>query len=81
MLISSPSYSAYDNTDIWLNFTQDEAMSWIKYSLDGMSNQTISGNTLLQSLSEGFHSIFVYANNTGGYVGFCDLVYFFIDLV
>ncbi|OLS22564.1 MAG: hypothetical protein HeimC3_30100 [Candidatus Heimdallarchaeota archaeon LC_3] len=64
--ILSPIMTAYNRADIWLNFTSDESLSWIGYSLDNSPNQTITGNVLLQSLSEGQHTITIYANDTGG---------------
>jgi hypothetical protein len=44
-----------------LNFTVSEAASRITYSLDEGDNVTITGNTTLSRLSEGAHSITVYA--------------------
>ncbi|OLS23924.1 MAG: Gellan lyase precursor [Candidatus Heimdallarchaeota archaeon LC_3] len=64
--ITSPVVTLYSQSDIWLNYTVDEFVSWIGYSLDGAGNVTITGNTLLQSLSEGFHVIIIYATDTGG---------------
>ena len=47
-----------------LNFTINEPLSWMGYSLDNSNNVTIKGNTTLTGLRTGNHSLFVYANNT-----------------
>lgn len=47
-----------------LNFTVNEPLSWMGYSLDNQGNVTINGNTTLTGLGVGTHSLFVYANNT-----------------
>jgi hypothetical protein len=57
-------------------FTVSETTSWIGYSLDGQMNVTITGNITLSGLSEGSHSLIVYANDTAGNVGHSDSVYF-----
>ena len=44
-----------------MNFTIDEFCSWIDYSLDGSSPSIITGNKLLENLSEGFHVVTVNA--------------------
>ena len=49
-----------------LNFTVDQPTSWLGYSLDNLSNVTISGNTTLTGLSAGNHSLVVFGNNTFG---------------
>jgi len=59
-----------------LSFTVDEATSWIGYSLDGQVNVTIAGNTTLSGLSDGSHSLIVYANDTAGNTGASEIVYF-----
>ena len=59
-----------------LNFTVGEPTSWIGYSLDGQANVTISGNTTLFGLSEGSHSLTVYAKDTTGNTGSSETIYF-----
>lgn len=49
-----------------LNFTVDQPLSWLGYSLDNLVNVTIGGNTTLTGLSAGNHSLVVYGNNTFG---------------
>ena len=59
--ITSPYSSLPNPSNVWLNFTIDEPCSWIDYSLDGYQPITITGNTLLENLSEGFHVVTVNA--------------------
>jgi hypothetical protein len=76
LLIENKTYS---QNDLSLNFTTDEPTSWIGYCLDGKANITISGNTTLTGLSNGSHSVVIYANDTAGNVGACEIVTFSID--
>lgn len=59
----------YNTPSIPLNFTVDESTSWMGYSLDGQANVTITGNTTLNDLSYGVHSLTIYANDTVGNTG------------
>ena len=68
----------YAKPEFHLNFTINEPVSWIGYSLDGQENVTITGNTTLSGLSNGLHSIIIYANDTVGNVGGSEPVTFFI---
>jgi len=51
------------------------------YSLDGQMNVTIGGNTTIVGLSDGVHTITVYANDTAGNMGYSNTVYFTVDTV
>jgi hypothetical protein len=64
----------YATNSIPLNFTINKVASWIGYSLDGQTNITITGNTTLTDLQDGWHDVIVYANSTctcGGTVASC----------
>jgi parallel beta-helix repeat protein len=76
--ILSPQNTTYNVTPVKLTFTVDESTSWIGYSLDNQPNVTISGNTTLEGLSVGQHSINVFANDTFGNIGSSDVVSFTI---
>lgn len=67
--ILSPANTTYSTTSVPLTFTINEPTSWIKYSLDGKANVTITGNITLTSLANGSHNVIVYANDTSGNVG------------
>ena len=65
--IMSPQNMTYTvNAGIPLTFTVYEFTSWIGYSLDGQLNATITGNTTLPTLLDGWHYLVVYANDTFG---------------
>jgi hypothetical protein len=59
----------FTENSIPLNFTLSKTAQWIGYSLDGQANITINGNTTIAGLSNGLHTITVYANDTFGDVG------------
>lgn len=66
-------------TDVWLNFTLNGDIIWIGYSLDHLSNVTISNNTLLSNLSEGTHLITLYVMDIEGFFGNSSKIWFTID--
>jgi hypothetical protein len=75
----SISNKTYNLEDIPLNFDVDENTSWAAYNLDNQGNVTIQGNVTLTGLSDGYHSIVVYANDTLGNMGESETVFFTID--
>ena len=77
--VISPENKTYETNDVALTFNVDEPYSWMGYSLDDQANVTISGNTTLSSLSDGFHHVLVYANDTAGNMGASGTVYFTMD--
>lgn len=56
-------------TNLPLNFSVDEPVSWMGYNLDGQANVTLVGNTTLTGLAYGSHSLVVYANDSAGNMG------------
>ena len=64
--VFSPQNKTYTTTDVALDFTVNEATSWIRYSLDGQANVTVTDGITLSDLAEGVHSITVYAQDTEG---------------
>lgn len=69
----------YNTSDISLNFNIDESASWLAYSLDTQTNRTIMGNTTLTELSNGPHTLILYANDTAGNMGASETVYFNVN--
>jgi hypothetical protein len=59
----------YGTIDLPLKFYINETASQIYYSLDNNANTTINGNTTLNNLSYGSHSLTIYANDTVGHLG------------
>jgi len=77
--IVSPENKTCDTTDIPLTFTVDESVLWMAYSFDNKANATITGNTTLSGLSDGSHSLIVYAKDTAGNTGASEVIYFTIE--
>lgn len=78
--ITSPQNSSQHSTQtLWVNITLSEIPSWVGYSLDGDPFVPVSGNFLLEDLSEGTHSIVLYALDTLGNIGSSSAHLFTID--
>jgi len=75
--IVSPENKTYKVNSVSLSFTVSEPTSWIKYSLDGQANVTITEDTTLSGLADGVHSVTVYAQDTDGQTG-TSTIYFTI---
>ena len=69
----------YNQKALPLNFTVDKQVSWAGYSLDNQDNMTLIGNSTLYSISDGAHSIVIYANDTAGNMGKSTPVRFTIE--
>lgn len=78
--ILSPENKTYHAADLHLNFTVNEPTKWVGYSLDGKKNITITGNSTITNLANGFHSITVYANDTSGNMGASQTMHFSVDV-
>lgn len=78
--ILSPKNETYTINNISLTFTISENSSWMGYSLDGQANVTITGNATLTGLSEGTHSLVIYATDATGYTSASETVYFTIKI-
>jgi hypothetical protein len=77
--ILSPENKTYPANNVPLTFTVSESTSWTGYSLDGLANITIGGNTTLNGLPDGSHYVVVYANDTAGNTGSSDIIHFSVD--
>ena len=77
--ILSPQNKTYNTTDIPLTFTVDKTGTLMTYSLDEQANVTITGNTTLNGLSTGSHSLTVYATDTEGNTGASRTIHFTVS--
>jgi hypothetical protein len=77
--ILSPQNTTYPTSNVPLNFTVNETTHWTGYSFDNQANATITGNTTIP-VSEGRHTLVVYANDTVGNMGASNTVWFSVDL-
>lgn len=80
VFVISPENKSYATSNVSLTFTVNETALRMAYSLDGKANVAITGNTTLTELSEGSHSIVVYASDAFGNTGASSPVYFAIDM-
>ncbi len=77
--VISPKNTSYATASVPLNLTVNQATSWIGYSLDDRANVTITRNDTLIELSQGTHSLVVYAKNFAGDVTSFASVFFNVD--
>ena len=69
----------YLPSDLPLNFTVNEPVSQVAYSLDGQTNMTITGNTTITDLPSGEHNVTVYATDNVGNTGASETIYFSVE--
>ena len=74
--VLSPENKTYTTSRLLLNFTVNEAVSQINYSLDGTENVTTAGNITLTDLPNGDHNITIYATDEAGNVGISETISF-----
>jgi hypothetical protein len=77
--ILSPTNNAHRPTDLQLNFTVNEPVSWMGYSLDGHANVTVAGNTTFPELAHGSHNLTVYAQDSAGYIVASETICFGVE--
>jgi hypothetical protein len=70
----------YANSDVPLNVLVNEPASKVIYSLDGQSNRTAAGNTTLNDLSNGAHTLTVQVLDSAGNAGKLETVFFSVDV-
>ena len=77
--VVSPENMTYASSNVSLAFTVNKQVSWMGYSLDGQETVTVTGNTTLPALSNGLHSLTVYAKDTFGNTGASETVSFTVE--
>ncbi len=77
--ISIENSTYHEGSIFLLSFKVDEPTPWMGYSLDNEANITITGNSTLTGLTDGYHNLIIYANDTAGNMGKSDTAYFTID--
>ncbi len=73
------SEDTYDTSDVFLNFTVNEVVSQITYSLDGQNKVLIPENITLADLDNGDHNVTVYATDLAGNTG-SETMYFKVEI-
>ena len=66
IVILLPQNQSYEATEIQLTFHVNENVTFLAYSLDGQENVEIIGNITLPALSDGGHSLTLYATDALG---------------
>jgi hypothetical protein len=79
--ILAPVDKTYNTAEVRLDFTVNEPVSWMGYSIDGLTSVTLTGNTTLRSQVEGMFSLTVYARDAAGNLGISEPVNFAIDTI
>ena len=74
----NPTNTTYLNGNVTVNFLLIKQPLWTGYSLDGLSNTTITGNITLTNLPTGMHNITVYAQDSFGNIGSSETISFTI---
>ena len=78
--VISPLNQTYTDPNVPLVFTLDKQVSWTGFSLDGKQNVTLNSNSTIANLTQGSHSIVVYANGTFEIAGASEAVTFAVVL-
>ena len=71
--------TTYTTIDVPLLFNVNETEATFTYCLDGKSATAVSGNGTLTNVSNGNHSIIMYATDRAGNVGTSQMVFFNVD--
>jgi hypothetical protein len=79
--ILSPLNQTYTESNVPLIFTLDKPVNCTCYSLDGLDNITIAGNTTLGELPNGYHNLTVYATGQFGNSGASETIHFNVDVL
>jgi hypothetical protein len=77
--VLSPQNTTYTAPDVKLDFTVNEGVSQVLYSLDNQGKQTISGNVTLTGLLDGEHSLTLYVADLAGNAVSSKTLYFNVN--
>jgi hypothetical protein len=78
--ILSPEPRRYEESNVSLVCSINEATSVLRYSLDGQGNVTLAGNTTLTGLSDGDHNVTVYGVDKFGNPGTSEIREFTVEV-
>jgi hypothetical protein len=77
--VLTPENKTFYTSYVPINFTVTESVSSITYILDEQENVTITGNTTLTGLSDGTHTLTIYAKDIAGNTGISESIIFNIQ--
>ena len=69
----------YNTSSIPLVFALDKSNTQLSYSIDGLPNRTIAGNSSITGLQNGKHNVTVYAQDDFGNKGMSETVFFNVN--
>jgi hypothetical protein len=69
----------YNAPSVPLVFALDKSNTQLSYSIDGLSNRTIAGNSSIARLQNGKHNVTVYVQDSFGNKGMSETVFFNVD--
>ena len=75
-VLSLKDRGTYGPDEVSLVFSLNRPVVWMGYSLDGQANVTIGGNVSLSGLSDGRHSVRVFAEDEYGNMGASETILF-----
>ena len=78
--VLSPQNETYSSSEVTLDFTVNENVSQILYTLDGNENQTITGNLTLAGLAKGAHNLTLYVTDLAGNAASSKMLFFDVNL-
>jgi N-acetylneuraminic acid mutarotase len=78
--VLSPVNQKYNGSSVSLVFTVNKPVNWTGYSLDGQENVTLTGNTIINGLSNGLHNVTVYAKDEFKNVGASETISFSVEV-
>jgi N-acetylneuraminic acid mutarotase len=76
----SPVNQTYNESIVPLVFTVNKPLTWASYSLDGQQNVTITGNCTIANVTNGFHSVTVYAKDEFENTGASETITFSVEM-
>jgi N-acetylneuraminic acid mutarotase len=78
--VVSPENKTYDTSSVPLTFAVNKPALWMGYSLDGQETVTVTGNTTLTALSNGLHTLTVYAKDMFENTGTSEIISFSVEV-
>ena len=79
LTLLSPENKTYASNNVSLILSVNRPTNWIRVSLNGKENMTLSEDNVLSGLSEGEHKLIIYINDTFGNEIASDNILFSID--
>jgi hypothetical protein len=76
----SPQEGKFNSSNVKLNFAVDQMATIVEYSLDDQENVTVTGNTTLTGLPNGYHNVTIFATDEAGHTGASETLSFEVEV-